>query len=239
MLLDREYRREALQSVTDSQVREFWTKEYPAMNYKTAVDGVAPIANKLGAFLAHPLVRKAVCEPERPLRFRKIMDEGQCLIVNLAKGRLGGDTANVLGGLVVSGLVHAAYSRQVLTEAERRPFFIYIDEFHSLTTETLADALPELRKYRVGMVLAHQHVAQLGDGLFESILGNVGNIIIFRVGAADAPILARHLAGDVPATRDLLNLPNYEFYVRMMVDHEKTRPFSARTLLPELLVSDS
>jgi len=108
MFLDKEFRREILSFVSDPQVQQFWHKEFPNMNYKSAADGVAPIANKLGAFLAHPVVRKAVCAPEKPLRFRQIMDEGKILLVNLAKGKLGADVSNILGGMIVSNFAHAA-----------------------------------------------------------------------------------------------------------------------------------
>lgn len=147
MFLERRFRESVLSSVTDVQVRRLWISEYPAMNFKNVADGVAPIANKLGAFLAHPVVRKVVCSPDNPLRFRRTMDEGQILIVNLAKGRLAADVSDILGGLIVSSIAHAAYSRQYMPEKERKPFFLYVDEFHSFSTETLADMLSELRKY--------------------------------------------------------------------------------------------
>jgi len=137
MFLEKSFRAKILAGISDTQVRQFWYREFPNMNYKSAADGVAPIANKLGAFLAHPVVRKAVCEPEQPLRFRQIMDEGKVLIVNLAKGKLGADVSNILGGMIVSNLSHAAYSRESQPETERQPFFLYIDEFHSFTTEAL------------------------------------------------------------------------------------------------------
>ena len=156
LFLDKKARREVLAQVKDQHVLSFWQREYPAMNYKNAADGFAPIANKIGAFLAHPLVRRAVCAPETALRFRSIMDQGQCLVVNLAKGRLGADVSNVLGGLIISSIVNAAYSRQGLTEAHRQPFFLYVDEFHSFTTGAIANMLAELRKYRLGLVLAGQ-----------------------------------------------------------------------------------
>ena len=170
LFLDDGFRRQVVASVGDGQVRDFWTKEYPALRYKSSSDGVAPIANKLGGFLAHPLVRKAICDPEKPLRFRQIMDEGRVLIVNLAKGRLGADISNLLGGLIVSSIANAAYSRQNVPEAARRPFFLYIDEFHSFTTAAFADMLSELRKYGLGVVLSHQHMAQLEDNVREAIL---------------------------------------------------------------------
>jgi type IV secretory pathway TraG/TraD family ATPase VirD4 len=229
MFLQSGFRMEVLSSVTDEQVKQFWTDEFPRMNYKTAVDGVAPITNKLGAFLAHPIVRKAVCAPENPLRFRKIMDEGQILIVNLAKGRLGTDVSNILGGLIVSSIAMAAYSRQNQLETERKPFLLYIDEFHSFTSAVFADILSELRKYRLGLVLAHQHTSQLDNNVLESILGNVGTFVSFRVGATDAAVLSKQFACDIPQPRDLVNLDNYKMFLKLMVDGRQSKTFSAAT----------
>ncbi|WP_075995564.1 type IV secretory system conjugative DNA transfer family protein [Salaquimonas pukyongi] len=232
LFLDKPFRSRVLATVTDEQVRHFWQVEYTAMNFKTAVDGVAPIANKLGAFLAHPLVRKAVCEPEQPLRFRHLMDQGTTLIVNLGKGRLGNDIANVVGGVIVSSITHAAYTRQDTKEAARRPYFLYLDEFHTLTSDILADMLSELRKYRVALVLAHQHTTQLSKEVLEAIIGNVGSLMVFRVGATDAGLLANQLAADIPTPRDLVNLPNYRMFVKLMIEGRQSKPFSAKTIAP-------
>ena len=228
MFLDRSFRMAVLAQVTDPQVRQFWTQEYPKMNYKNAADGLAPIANKLGAVLSHPVIRRAVCEPEQPLRFRRIMDEGSFLVVNLSKGRLGADIANVLGGFIVSGITHAAFTRHDIPEADRRPFFLYVDEFHAFTTETVADLLSETRKYRLGTVLAQQHIQQSSPVVFASVLGNAATLICFRIGAADAPILSA-LLGDVDE-RDLINLPNYRAFVRMMIDGQPSKAFTMETL---------
>jgi type IV secretory pathway TraG/TraD family ATPase VirD4 len=225
MFLDDDFRRKILMQVTDEQVRLFWQKEFPAMNYKNAADGVAPIANKLGAFLAHPVVRRALCEPETPLRLRKIMDEGQILIVNLAKGQLGSDTSNVLGGMITSGLAHAAYSRHSIPEPERRPFFLYVDEFHSFTTDAMVEMLSELRKYGLSLTLANQYFGQIEGDVLDSILGNVGTVIAFRTSPMDAPNLTRHFDGVAP--RDLIAMPNYRMMVRLMVDGERTKAFTA------------
>ena len=221
---EKEFRKQVLAQVTDEQVLRFWHDEYPAMNYKTAADGLAPIANKLGAFLAHPVVRRAICDPEVPLRFRRIMDDGGALIINLDKGRLGSDIANVLGGLLVSGLTHAAFTRTDRAEAERRPFMLYVDEFHSFTTETLAELLSETRKYRLGVTLSQQHTLQASPKVFASVMGNCGNLVCFRTGALDAPAMAKQL-GQVDPT-DILTQPNYRAFVRLMVDGERVRSFS-------------
>ena len=233
MFLETGFRRQVLASATDEQVRHFWTVEFPKMNYKTAADGVAPIANKLGVFLAHPTVRKAVCAPQEPLRFRDIMDQGRILVVNLAKGQLGADVANILGGLIVSSFALAAYSRQSQPETERRPYLLYIDEFHSFTTTAFADMLSELRKYRLGLVLSQQHTSQIDASVLDAIMGNVGTLIVFRVGATDAAILAKQLASDVPESPDLVNLPNYEAYMKLMVGGAQTRAFSVKTVTEE------
>jgi len=226
--LDSNFRREVIANISDPQVKQFWTKELPAMNYKNAADGLAPIANKLGAFLAHPVVRNAICEPEQPLRFRQIMDGGRVLIINLSKGQLGTDLANVLGGLIVSSIMHAAFTRHDIPELIRKPFALYIDEFHSITTETMADLLSETRKYGLSLVLSHQHSQQATPDVLASIYGNIGNIFCFRVGAQDAPALSMQLGNVEP--RDLINLPNHHAFVRLMIDGAQTKAFSVETL---------
>ena len=232
LFLDKDFRAEVTKGITDPQVQTFWRDEFPAMNYRTAIDGVAPIANKLGAFLAHPVVRKALCEPEIPLKFREIMDSGKTLVVNLGKGAIGADTSNVLGGLIVSSIAHAAYSREDQPEHTRKPFFLYVDEFHSFSTSAFADMLSELRKYGLGLIATTQYGARLSDTVRESIFGNVGTIIAFRVGATDAAILEKQFGANVPRARDLVSIANYEIYLKMMIDGVQSKPFSARTLPP-------
>ena len=230
LFFDKDFKREVTSRLVDPQVRQFWALEFPAMGFKNAADGVAPIANKLGAFLAHPVVRKAVCEPVEPLRFRRIMDNGQFLIINLSKGKLGADTANVLGGLIVSSIMHAALSRHNVPQQQRRPFMLYVDEFHSFSTTALAGMLSEIRKYAVGVFLASQYTAQIERPLVEAIWGNVGTIISFRIGALDAPFLTQQFA-DVSA-RTLITLPNHRIMLQLMVDGMKSKAFSATTHPP-------
>jgi hypothetical protein len=224
------FRRQVIDSITDPQVRFFWTVEFPSMNYQGSADGVAPIANKLGAFLAQPAVRAATCEPVRPIRFRQIMDTGQVLIVNLSKGRLGADITNVLGGLITSTLMHAATTRHGLPEAARRPFFLYVDEFPNLTTKSFAGMLSEARKYGLGLVLAHQHLSQIDADVSDAIFGNVGSLVAFRVGVKDAPRLQRMLAPFDAC--DLLNQPNYRASVQVLQKGERLMPFTASMYPP-------
>ncbi|WP_299829299.1 type IV secretory system conjugative DNA transfer family protein [uncultured Roseobacter sp.] len=222
------FRKTVTANLSDPQSQFFWQHEFERMNFQNAADGVAPIANKLGAFLAHPVVRKAVCEPDQPLKFRRLMDTGMPLIVNLAKGRLGTDVSNVLGGLLVSTIMHAAFSRHGLPELARKPFFLHVDEFTSYTTTAFASVLSEARKYGLGLTLAHQHIVQADKSVFEAILGNTGTQIVYRLGARDAVTFERELG--FFSARDFTNLPNYRACVRLMVDGSKTQAFSASML---------
>ena len=224
------FRRQVTERVIDPQVHFFWKHEFPALNYQTSADGVSPIANKLGAFLAHPVVRTALCEPKEPLSFRSIMDSGQALIVNLAKGRLGADVSNVLGGLITSSIMQAAFTRHGLPEAARRPFFLYVDEFQNLTTKSFAGMLSEARKYRLGLILAHQHLSQIDNEVRDAIIGNVGNLVVFRVGAGDAPFFERLLPPF--SAFDLQNQLNHRANVLMTHRGERLKPFTASMLPP-------
>ncbi|MXP48224.1 type IV secretion system DNA-binding domain-containing protein [Altererythrobacter luteolus] len=227
LYIDSDFRKGVVANVRDPQVNQFWTREYARMNYRTAFDGVAPIANKLGALLASPQFRRALCEPKEPLRFRALMDEGGILIINLAKGRLGTDNANVMGGLIVSSIMNAAFSRSTIPENERRPFFLAVDEFHNFTSQSFADMLPESRKYGLSLTLAHQHLLQLDPHVMEAIFGNIGSVLAFRMGAMDAPAFCRQL-GDLEP-QNLIRLPNHHLWVQLMIDGRKSSAFSAAT----------
>jgi len=224
------YRRQVTDTLSDPQVRFFWKHEFPALNYQTSADGVSPIANKLGAFLAQPAVRTALCEPKQPLSFRSIMDSGQILIVNLAKGRLGADVSNVMGGLITSCIMQAAFTRHGLPEAARRPFFLYVDEFHNLTTKAFAGMLSEARKYGLGLVLAHQHLSQIDTDVRDAIIGNVGNLVVFRVGASDAPFFERLMPAF--SAFDFQSQPNHRANVLLTHRGERLTPFTASMYPP-------
>ncbi|MGX9355020.1 type IV secretory system conjugative DNA transfer family protein [Roseobacteraceae bacterium S113] len=224
------YRRQITEALTDPQVRFFWKHEFPALNYQTSADCVSPIANKLGAFLAQPAVRTALCEPGEPLSFRSIMDSGQILIVNLGKGRLGADVSNVMGGLITSSIMQAGFTRHGLPEAARRPFFLYVDEFHNLTTKTFAGMLSEARKYGLGLILAHQHLSQIDNDVRDAIIGNVGNQIVFRVGASDAPFFKRQMP--TFSAFDFQNQPNHRASALLTHQGERLKPFTASMYPP-------
>jgi hypothetical protein len=229
LLRDKEYRRQVVDQTSNEQVKMFWKEEFEHYSYRYRADAVAPIQNKVGALLADPTLNRLFTAPLKPLRIRRLMDESGILLVNLARGRIGEDSAGLLGSMLVTTIGLAAFSRADIAEGARHPFFVYLDEFQNFTTASVATMISELRKYKVGLVLANQHLTQLSDEIREAILGNVGTLISFRVGPHDAVLLAREF-GDRFSPNDLMNLPNYHIYLCLMIDGAPSRPFSATTI---------
>lgn len=229
LLSDRTFRKRIALQITSRHVCDFWLREYEAYPAHFRAEAIAPIQNKVGAFLTNPILSRILTQPTSTFDLRQVIDEGKILLVNLAKGKIGEDAASLLGALLVSRLGLAALSRADVPETERRDFYCYLDEFPTFTTLSLATMLSELRKYRLNLVLAHQFLGQLDEEIRDAILGNVGTMITFRIGAADAEILEKEFAPEFAAT-DLVNLPNYSIYLRLMVDGEVTRPFSGETM---------
>lgn len=231
LLADKGYRAKAIRNLENERVRTFWVTEFNRYPDRLRAEAVVPIQNKIGALLAHPAVARILTEPEVNLSLRRIMDEGKVLLVNLSKGRLGEDASHLLGGLFATSVGLAAFSRADVAEAARRDFFLYIDEFQNFTTLSLVNMASELRKYHVGLVLANQYLYQLEREIREAVLGNVGTLIAFRLGAPDAVYLAKEFE-PVFDCRDLMNLPNHRIYLKLMIDGTPSKPFSGETLEP-------
>ncbi len=229
---DKTFRAGLAKSLKNPAVKTFLEKEFNQYSFGYRADGVASIQNKVGAFLADPLLNRILTTSKSEIHVRNIMDEGKILLVNLAKGRLGEDSSSLLGGLLVTTIGLAAYSRADIAENQRRSFFAYVDEFQSFTTMALANMLSELRKYRVGFTIGHQYLHQLDSDIQHAVLGNAGTIISFRVGAEDAPYLAREFVGEFEEI-DLIQLPSHRIYLKLMVDGSPSKPFSAVTLTPK------
>ena len=229
LLTDPDYRRKAAINITNRQVYDFWLKEYEGYPARLRAEAIAPIQNKVGAFLANPLLQQMCAQSKSAFDLRQIMDQGKIFLVNLAKGRVGEDTAALAGALLVSQTGLTGLSRSDIPETRRRDFNLYLDEFPMYATRSLIGMLSELRKYRLNLVLAHQFLSQLDIEVRDSIIGNVGTLIAFRIGPADAETLAEEFFPNVSAN-DLVNLPNYSFYTKLMIDGAVSKPFSAETL---------
>ncbi len=228
---DRTFRSAMVAEIVDPVVKEFWTNEFEKYSPAFRSVVVAPLQNKIGALLTDPTLRRILTEPGEPLDLRRIMDDGKFLLVSLDKGRIGEGPATVLGSFLVSHMSLAAIARSDVPESDRRDFAIILDEFHTFTTKSVATMLAELRKYRVGMVLANQHISQLDPEIRDAVFGNAGTTISFRVGGADSAFLAREFA-PVFVPEDFISLPLYHVYIRLLIDGDASRPFSATTLPP-------
>lgn len=229
LFADKRYRHEVVRGIRNDVVRRFWLDEFEKYPDRQRVEVVAPIQNKLGGLLTDPRLYRALVAPEFSISFRSLMDEGGVLIVNLAKGRLGEDSANILGSMMVATVGLAALSRAESPIADRRPFFLYVDEFQTFTTLAFANMMPEMRKVSLGLILAHQYLHQLDDDVRHSVLGNAGTLISFRLGSEDASVISREFQPTFEVV-DVLNLPNHAFYARLMIDGTPSRPFSGQTV---------
>jgi len=236
LLTNKEFRSSALGYVTQPQVREFWLSEFEKYSAWLKSEAISPILNKIGQFLTSLPLRNVVGQKENTFNLRRAMDEGKILIVNLAKGRIGEDNCALLGAMIVTKLQLAALSRTDIPEDERKSFYLYVDEIHNFLTLSFADILSEARKYGLSLILSHQYIEQLEDEIRAAVFGNVGTIISFRVGAEDAKYLAKEFS-PVFDESDLINLPNYHIYLKLMIDGVTSKPFSAVTLLPESTIA--
>jgi hypothetical protein len=233
LLSDPAYRKTISARVSDPVVKMFWEREFAGWKPQYQADALPAIQNKIGQFLSQPILRGIVGQSRSRLDLRSIMDEGQILIVNLSKGKIGEDASNLLGSLLVSGIQLAAMSRADIPESERRDFFLYVDEFQNVCTESFATILSEARKFRLSLTIANQYLAQMDEATAAAVFGNVGSLLAFQVGASDAEMLATQLGGGV-TPQDLMALPKYTAYVRLLTDGMPGRPFSMETLPPPL-----
>ena len=231
LLTDKDFRADVLKHVKHQQVRDFWFNEFEKYSAWLRSEAVSPILNKVGQFLTSAPLRNIVGQRENTFDLRKVMDEGKILIINLAKGKIGEDNTALLGAMLVTKIQLAALSRADIPEESRKPFFLFVDEFHNFLTLSFADILSEARKYGLNVTLAHQYIEQLEDKMRAAVFGNVGTIISFRVGAEDAKYLAREFY-PVFDEADIINLPNHHIYLKLMIEGISSKPFSAVTLPP-------
>ncbi|MBR3164183.1 type IV secretion system DNA-binding domain-containing protein [Candidatus Saccharibacteria bacterium] len=230
MLTDKDFRKETLNYCKDVTVLQFWKQEFGSWSDKQVTESVAPVLNKVGAFTANPIIRNIIGQPKSSFDIRKIMDEGKILVVNLSKGLIGEDNAGILGSFLVTKVQLAAMSRSDIPNIEdRRPFYLYVDEFQNFATDSFSVILSEARKYGLNLTVANQYIAQMTDTVRDAVFGNVGTSISFRVSADDAPILAKQFE-PIFEDQDLLNLHNRHFVVSMIINGEKAPAFSATTL---------
>ncbi len=238
LLADEDYRRRVVNNLKDPVVKAFWQTEFAGYNDKYKQEAVAPIQNKIGQFLSASVIRNIVAQVKSRIDIREIMDNQKIFIMNLSKGRIGEDNSRLLGGMLITKIQLAAMERVDMPENTRKDFFLYVDEFQNFATESFANILSEARKYRLDLTMAHQYMEQLDEMVLAAVIGNVGTMVTYRVGSSDAEILAKEFTPTF-IEEDLVNLPKYQIYLKLMIDGVASRPFSAQTLPPVGSSTDS
>jgi CxxC-x17-CxxC domain-containing protein len=235
MLVDKDYRQKIISNLKDPVIKAFWVHEYEAWQDKFRNEAIAPIQNKVGQFLSTSIIRNVVGQSKSTINIFDIMNEGKIFLVNVSKGRIGEDNSSLLGGMIITKIQLAAMERVRIPEETRRDFYLYVDEFQNFVTDAFAGILSEARKYRLNLTVAHQYTAQLisdkSSAVRDAVFGNVGTMIVFRVGSDDAEFLEKEFEPEF-TPQDVVNLPNYKIYLKLMIDGVTSRPFSAKTLPP-------
>lgn len=234
MLADKDYRKKVVDNISDPSVKSFWVDEFAKYGERYMQEAGAAIQNKIGQFIANPLVRNIIGQPKSTFDIRKMMDEKKILIVNLSKGQVGEQNANLLGSMMITKIYLAAMSRADTQEAELKKlpfFFMYVDEFQSFANESFADILSEARKYKLALTIAHQYIEQMSEEVRNAVFGNVGTTIAFRVGPFDAEVLEKIFSPQFVA-QDIVSLGFAQIYLTLMIDGIGSPPFSAVTLPP-------
>ena len=231
VLTDKEFREEVISHIHDSVLLKFWNNEFNKWQDKQREEAVWPITNKVGQFLSSRLVRNIFGQPRTKLSLRKAMDEGKIILVNLSKGKIWEDNANMIWSLLVTKIQIDAMGRADTASHLRKPFYLYIDEFQNFATKSFATILSEARKYKLSLIVANQYTSQLDTTIKDAIFGNVGTIFSFTLGYDDAAVMTSQYK-EMVSTNDLISLPKYTAYTRLMVDGISSDPFSMKTLPP-------
>lgn len=234
MLTNKEFRNKVLDRVTDTTVLEYWKVEVAGYTERFWQEATPAIQNKIGQFVANPLVRNVVAQPRSAFDIREIMDNRKIFIVNLSKGRMGEQNADLIGSMLITKIYLSAMSRaeESSTNLERLPpFYLFVDEFQSVVNDSFSNILSEARKYKLSLTLAHQYVEQMEENIRNAVFGNVGTTVTFRVGPFDAQVLET-LYKPTFFADDIVNLGFAQIYLTLMIDGIGSQPFSARTIEP-------
>ena len=232
VLADKEFRDLKLSRCKNLIIKQFWVSAEQTTGDQSLANFVPYISSKFDNFISNDIMRPVVLQQNSVFNFRKIMDEKKILLVNLSKGRLGDINANLIGLVLVGKIQMAALSRVDMFGKPMNDFYLYIDEFQNVTTDSIASILSEARKYRLSLNIAHQYITQLEENIKNAVFGNVGSMAVFRVGTEDATFLEQKFKPQFTA-QDITKLDNYNAYISMLVRGQPTKPFNLHTLPPE------
>ncbi|MFH0834017.1 MAG: DUF87 domain-containing protein [Patescibacteria group bacterium] len=231
ILVDQDFRRKVVRQIQDPIVKKFWTEEFEKMSEKQRIEAISPIQNKVGQFLSSSIIRNIVGQPKSMIDLRFAMDKKKIFVCNLSKGRIGEDNSSLLGSMIITKFQLDAMSRSNIPEKERVDFYLYVDEFQNFATDAFATILSEARKYRLNLTMANQYIAQMPEEVSDAVFGNVGSLLAFQVGFDDAEYISQQFS-EVALPTDLVQLPKYNLYGKLLIDGMPSQPFSAATLPP-------
>ncbi|MCL4359872.1 type IV secretion system DNA-binding domain-containing protein [Patescibacteria group bacterium] len=229
MLSETDYRQEIVAQIQDPLIKKFWTTEFSSWNEQYAGEAITPVINKVGQFVANPLIRNIVGQGKSTVKIDELINNEKIVIANFAIGKLGEENSALLGAMFITKLWQAAVARASLPEGERKDTFLYVDEFQNFATSAFANILSEARKYKLNLTVAHQYMMQLPEEVRSTVFGNVGSIIAFRVGGEDASVLEKEYSPTF-SSQDFMNLDMRNFYIKMTIDGQTALPFSGKTL---------
>jgi hypothetical protein len=213
-------------------VRDFWQKEAEKAGGEASLQNMVPyITSKFNTFITNDYVRPIIGQKKNTFNFRDIMDNKKILLVNLSKGRLGEINSSLLGLIIVGKLTISAFSRVDTVEHDRKDFYLYIDEFQNFATDSISTILSEARKYRLCLTVSHQFIGQLPDEIRDSIFGNIGTMVSFRIGADDAEFMQKQFE-PVFTAQDLIKQNNFHYYIKLMINGKVGAPFDGKTYPP-------
>lgn len=232
VFVDKEFRNYKLSKTTNPLVKTFWKEVAEKAGGEASLQNIVPyVSSKFDTFLSNEIMRPIVTQEKSSINMRTVMDEGKILLINLSKGRLGALNSNLIGLLMVGKILMASFSRTDTAEKDRKPFYLYIDEFQNVTTDSIQTILSEARKYKLNLTIAHQFIGQLSEEIKKAVFGNVGSIAAFRVGAEDGEFLEKQF-GPTFTQKDLINIDNYHCYLKLLINGQTSQPFSIATLPP-------
>ena len=231
MFTDESFLQRKLEKVTDPVVKSFWLKEWKQTTGNTKSEMLGYVVSKVGRFVENEMMRNIIGQPHCSFNLEKIMQEGKIFLANLSKGMTGEVNSSLLGLILVSKIQMAAMKQAKISKDERKDFYLYIDEFQNFTTDSIATILSEARKYKLNLILAHQYIPQLTEEIREAVLGNVGTLGVFRIGANDAEFLEKQFEPEF-SRFDLINLNNFNLIIKLIINNKLSSPFSMKTIYP-------
>ncbi len=222
---DSNFREQCLANVESKEIISFWKNEFP----KYSKNDLIPILNKVGAFLAHPSVKRFLITNTKDIRLRQCIDQSKIVLIDISKGKIGIDASHLIGSILITSFANAAFTRIDTEEEKRIPFHIFLDEFQNYTSPSISGILSELRKFKVSLTLANQYLYQIDTDIKNAVLGNIGTLIAFRTGQQDAKYLVQEFYPTFQVS-DFTSLENFDIYLKLMISGKPSKPFSATTI---------